>query len=103
MAFSAALTETSSLPHHHTPTRNPSVPAAAAKAVKAAEAVKAVDAAKAPEDLRFPIGRFQRPTGPLKPGDRTKYINAIAATPKNMIKAVRGFTGKHFDTPYRPG
>jgi hypothetical protein len=85
------------------------VPAAAAKAAKAVNAAKsvsaskAVSAAQAPEDLRFPIGRFQRPTGPLTPGERTKYINAIAATPKNMIKAVRGFTGKHFDTPYRPG
>lgn len=53
-------------------------------------------------DLRFPTGRFQRPTGPLDPARRAKHIETIAATPRLMSDAVRGLSEKQLDTPYRP-
>lgn len=60
-------------------------------------------AAKAPDELRYPIGPFKRPTGPLDPAQRKQVIDAIAATPKNLADAVRGLNDRQLDTPYRPG
>ena len=54
------------------------------------------------DDLRFPTGRFQRPSGPLDPAQRAKHIETIAATPKLLTDAVRGLSEKQLDTPYRP-
>ena len=54
------------------------------------------------EDLKFPTGRFQRPTGPLDPGTRAKHIETIAATPKLLSDAIGALTEKQLDTPYRP-
>jgi hypothetical protein len=53
--------------------------------------------------LKFPIGRFKRPSGPLDPAERQKLIRAIADTPKNLDAALKGMTEKQLDTPYRPG
>ena len=55
------------------------------------------------EALRFPTGRFKRPTGPIDPADRKKMIRTIAETPKNLADALSGITDKQLDTPYRPG
>lgn len=53
--------------------------------------------------LRFPTGRFKRPTGPLSPDDRARHIRTIAETPKNLGEALKGMTDAQLDTPYRPG
>jgi uncharacterized damage-inducible protein DinB len=53
------------------------------------------------EDLRYPVGRFQRPAS-LTPEQRHDAIGAIAAAPANLRNAVRGLTSAQFDTPYRP-
>jgi hypothetical protein len=53
-------------------------------------------------DLRFPIGKFQRPAGPLDAATRAKHIETIASTPKNLADAMRGMTDAQLDTPYRP-
>jgi hypothetical protein len=53
-------------------------------------------------DLRFPIGKFQRPAGPLDAATRATQIETIASTPKNLADAMRGMTDAQLDTPYRP-
>jgi hypothetical protein len=55
------------------------------------------------ESLRFPVGRFKRPSGPLSPAERKAMIKTIAETPKNLSDALKGVTEKQLDTPYRPG
>jgi len=53
------------------------------------------------EDLRYPVGRFQRPAT-LSDAERRAAIDAIAAAPANMRVAVRGLDDAQLDTPYRP-
>jgi uncharacterized damage-inducible protein DinB len=53
-------------------------------------------------DLRFPTGRFTRPTGSLSAADRAKHVRTIAETPKLLSDALSGMTDKQLDTPYRP-
>lgn len=53
------------------------------------------------EDLRFPIGRFQRPAS-LSPEQRRDAIDSIAATPARLRAAVAGLDDAQLDTPYRP-
>lgn len=53
--------------------------------------------------LRFPTGRFKRPTGPLDPATRKAMIKTIADTPKNLAAALEGLSEKQLDTPYREG
>ena len=55
------------------------------------------------DSLRFPIGRFKRPTGPLSPAERATKIRTIADTPKDLSEALKGITEKQLDTPYRSG
>jgi uncharacterized damage-inducible protein DinB len=54
------------------------------------------------EDLRYPVGRYQRPDS-LSAEQRHDAIGAIAATPANMRNAVRSLTEAQLETPYRPG
>ena len=53
-------------------------------------------------DLRYPIGEFILPS-PITPGLRNEAIDAIAALPARMRRAVRGLSDSQLDTPYRPG
>ena len=53
------------------------------------------------EDLRFPVGRFQRPAS-LNPAERLAAIDAIIAAPAKLRAAVRGLDDARLDTPYRP-
>jgi hypothetical protein len=55
------------------------------------------------ETLRFPNGRFKRPTGPLEPAARKAMIKTIADTPKSLSEALKGLSDKQLDTPYREG
>src|ERR1035438_10257206 len=55
------------------------------------------------EDLRFPIGKFDRTKGPNTPDDRKKLIDAIAELPEHLKQALTGLNGKQLDTPYREG
>ena len=52
-------------------------------------------------DLRYPIGRFERP-GPATPEQRKERIDTIAAAPARYRDAVRGLSEEQLDTPYRP-
>jgi len=52
------------------------------------------------EDLRFPIGRFQRPAS-LSPQQRRDAIDSIAAAPARLRAVVTGLSASQLDTPYR--
>jgi len=54
-------------------------------------------------DLRFPTGKFVRPTQPLSNEERHRLVDAIAASPADLRAAVRGLNEAQLDTPYRPG
>jgi hypothetical protein len=53
-------------------------------------------------DLRFPVGKFQRPTASLTDTERGEYIEAIAVTPARLSDAVKGLKPEQLDTRYRP-
>lgn len=54
-------------------------------------------------DLRYPIGPWQRPTGPVTPEWRANHIRDIAELPAQLRAAVAGLSEAQLDTPYRPG
>ncbi|MEO7966744.1 MAG: YfiT family bacillithiol transferase [Gemmatimonadaceae bacterium] len=53
-------------------------------------------------DLRFPVGRYVPPASFTAEWRRTS-IDAFAAAPKAMRRAVDGLDDAKLDTPYRPG
>src|SRR6476469_5604463 len=53
------------------------------------------------EDLRYPVGRFQRPPS-LEPKQRRAAIDTIAEAPTKLRAAVSGLTDAQLDTRYRP-
>ena len=53
------------------------------------------------EDLRYPVGRHQRPQS-LTSEQRRTAIDAIAAAPTLLRAAVSGLDDRQLDTPYRP-
>jgi hypothetical protein len=53
------------------------------------------------EDLRYPVGRFQRPAS-LTSEQRRIAVDAIAAAPTHLRSAVSGLDDKQLDTAYRP-
>ena len=53
------------------------------------------------EDLRFPIGKFDKSA--IDPVRRAEYIQIIADLPKNIAAAVNGLNDAQLETPYRPG
>jgi uncharacterized damage-inducible protein DinB len=55
------------------------------------------------DDLRYPVGRFTRPQGPLGDDARRRAIDTIAAAPERLREAVHGLDDAQLDTPYRPG
>jgi uncharacterized damage-inducible protein DinB len=55
------------------------------------------------EDLRFPIGKFDRSKEPNTPEERKKLIETIADAPGRLQQAVTGLNGKQLETPYREG
>jgi uncharacterized damage-inducible protein DinB len=54
-------------------------------------------------DLRYPVGKFERPSAPLTPDQRRQFIDAIAEVPARLADAIRGLSPAQLDTPYRPG
>ena len=53
-------------------------------------------------DLRYPIGKFQRPDS-VTSAERREFIGAIAEAPARLTAAVSGLKPQQIDTPYRPG
>ena len=54
-------------------------------------------------DLRFPIGRFARPTTALDEATRAALIDDIERLPQALRDAVRGMSDADLEIPYRPG
>lgn len=54
------------------------------------------------EELRFPTGRFKRPTE-YDDRQRVQHIATLASTPGRLRDAVRGLDDAQLDTPYRAG
>jgi hypothetical protein len=61
-----------------------------------------MEAKEARADLRYPVGKWQRPDK-LTPEQRRELIDTMADTPARMRAAVKGLTDQQLDTPYRPG
>lgn len=55
------------------------------------------------DDLRYPIGRFEMPTGALSVPERERLISSIETLPRRLRAAVAAFTPQRWRTPYRPG
>ena len=53
-------------------------------------------------DLRYPIGRFDRPAV-ITPDDLTEAISVLAEFPTHLRNAVDGLDPGQLDTPYREG
>ena len=54
------------------------------------------------EALQYPIGRFHWP-GRATPGERSAWIQTIAATPSKLEQAVAGLTPEQLEVRYRDG
>lgn len=52
---------------------------------------------------RYPIGRFERPRGPLDAAARATFIDAIGATPAAIRSLVERLNDGQLDSPYRAG
>lgn len=57
--------------------------------------------AAASEDLRYPIGKFDKSTE-LSPEKRAEFIQIIKDLPQNLAAAIEGLDEQQLDTPYRP-
>ena len=53
------------------------------------------------EDVRYPIGKFEKPQN-ATPQDRQQWIEAIESAPGQLRQAVAGLSEEQLDTPYRP-
>lgn len=55
------------------------------------------------EDLRYPIGKYDRSKATNTAEERKQLIDSIAELPARLQQAVAGLNGKQLDTPYREG
>lgn len=56
----------------------------------------------ATEQLKFPVGRFKAPQQ-ISAEDLDNYIGILEAFPVLLRTAVKGWSSRRLDTPYRPG
>ena len=54
-----------------------------------------------PDDLRYPIGKVDKPAQ-VTDAHRRQWIGEIAAAPSLLRAAVNGLSDEQLDTPYRP-
>lgn len=55
------------------------------------------------EQLKYPIGKFRKLSGPLGSEERSRMIDDIAKAPAMFRSLVTNLTDAQLDTPYRPG
>jgi uncharacterized damage-inducible protein DinB len=60
-----------------------------------------MEAQQTSEDLRYPIGKFDKSFEPSSEL-RLEFIKTIADLPSNVANAVKGLSDEQLDTPYRP-
>jgi uncharacterized damage-inducible protein DinB len=54
------------------------------------------------ENLQYPIGKYKKPEH-IDAGQRERFIQEIAAVPKELRKSVEGLDDAQLNTPYREG
>jgi hypothetical protein len=54
------------------------------------------------EQLRYPVGRFERPNAPLDRATRVAHIDTIEQLPATFRALTKGRSDGELDTPYRP-
>lgn len=54
------------------------------------------------DDLRYPVGRFEKPER-LSDAERRDRIDQVDQTPAALRRALAGLGEEQLDTPYRPG
>ena len=54
------------------------------------------------EQLRFPVGRFERLTVPLDAAARRAHLDTLEQAPARFRALVEGRSDRELDTPYRP-
>jgi uncharacterized damage-inducible protein DinB len=54
-------------------------------------------------DLRYPVGKFLRPAGPVSAPDRTVLLHVIETLPEKLGVAVAGLSDDQLEATYRPG
>jgi hypothetical protein len=54
------------------------------------------------EQLRYPVGRFERLKTPLDRAAREGHLETIAQTPATFLSLTHGRSDAELDTPYRP-
>jgi hypothetical protein len=62
---------------------------------------KTRDISSMERDLRYPIGKFERPET-ITESQRRAFIDTIAEAPARLTSAVAGLTPAQLDTSYRP-
>jgi hypothetical protein len=55
------------------------------------------------EHLRYPVGRYVRPTTPLDAATRVEYIKELERLPAVMRSLAGNLNDSQLDKPYRPG
>src|SRR5437764_11677474 len=55
------------------------------------------------ESLRYPIGRWNRPTGRLDPPERASHLAIIESAPATFRSLAHGLTDEQLERAYRPG
>src|SRR5436190_24253511 len=55
------------------------------------------------ELLRYPVGRYVRPTAPLDAATRAEYIKELDRLPAVMRSLAGNLNDTQLDKPYRPG
>jgi hypothetical protein len=55
------------------------------------------------ERLRYPVGRWERPTQPLDDKTRASHIRDLEELPGIMRSLVKNLSDAQLDKPYRPG
>jgi uncharacterized damage-inducible protein DinB len=55
------------------------------------------------EQARYPVGRFERCTGPPDAGTRAALVDVIEQTPRTIRGLVERLTDAQLETPYRDG
>lgn len=58
--------------------------------------------ANSPQDLRYPIGRYEPPKQ-ITAADRAQWLRELEELPANLKQAVAGLRDPQLETPYRPG
>jgi DinB superfamily len=54
-------------------------------------------------DRQFPVGKYQRPSGPLDAASRRSFIDQIERMPAEFRQVASSLNESQLATPYRPG